>query len=152
MILMKCLFEQSKDCIRIGGGHDDCRRCKRVPDFENNDTEERYLCAIAGKRESQKEYYGIINGKDPKWLTDLLKKYHGIMGIENCFDHRRTLKTLVISEPYDLDMDDFRKLIQFCDDNNLHFSVDGSSAWFPGKTFRVLLSTKKTNVRIGAIK
>jgi hypothetical protein len=144
---MKCLFKDIM-CISSNNSYDDCRGCQNVPEMSlGTELERGYLCAIAGQREKEKEYFGDPGlGNDPKWFTELLKKYEGKMGIEGCFDHIRTLEQAIISEPYDLPMEEFIKLIKFCDENGLRFTVDGKSAHYPGRCFRIVISkqTKKT--------
>jgi hypothetical protein len=104
--------------------------------------EMRYLCAVAGQREKHKKDYGSRARENPIWFETLIEKYKGVTGIECCFDHKRVWENTVISEPYDLHIEDFRKLIKFCDDNNLSFIVDGNAAHFPGRTFRIILARK----------
>jgi hypothetical protein len=107
------------------------------------ETQYKYLCGIAGQRDKCEEHYGDIGNEEPEWLMQIIEKTHGRTGVETCFDHVRILdKKLVISEPYNLHMEDFRNMIKFCDDNNLSFVVDGNAAWFPGRTFRILLTKK----------
>lgn len=139
----KCVFTD-EECYQPGNGWDRCRDCHRVPDM-SNETQYRYLCGIAGQRDKCKKYYGSIGNKEPVWMTQIIKKYHGMTGVETCFDHTRNLETLVISEPYRLHIEDFRNLIKFCDENNISFIVDGDVAWFPGRrrTFRILMTKKK---------
>jgi len=152
---MKCIFKDTL-CVRVGGGHDDCRRCRNVPDmtmvFNESVMEHRYLCAIAGKREKEVKYHGSISGKKPAWLTALVKKDKGMRDCIPCTDHRRYLDPMVINEPYRVHMEEIRSLIKFCDENGLSFSIDGQSAHFPGRCFRILITKpKKASVLKGNI-
>ena len=141
----KCVFA-NRNCIHPHDEHDGCRNCKYVPDMicENDiEVQYKYLCGIAGQRDKCEEYYGSIGSESPDWFMEIIKATHGQTGVETCFDHVRTLnKKLVVSEPYDLHIEDFRNLIKFCDDNNLSFVVDGDAAWFPGRTFRIIFTKK----------
>lgn len=142
---MKCIFTDSL-CVRGGDSHDDCRRCRNVPAMSNHsDLENRYLCAIAGMREKETKYHGSISRKPPAWLTAIIKKNRGMGDYIPCTDHRRYLNTLVINEPYNAHMEDMRALIKFCDENGLSFRIDGESAHFPGRCFRILMTKPKQN-------
>ena len=139
---MKCIFT-GKECSQLPHEHDKCRECRHVPNMvcvNNIETQYRYLCAIAGQRDKCKKYYGKLHGRDPAWFTRILEKQHYTTGIEQCMDHSRSLGKLLVSEPYHLDIDDFRTLIRFCDEHGLAFRVDGNAAWFPGRTFRILIA------------
>ena len=138
----KC-FIKNANCKKTD--HDACRQCKNAPEMTIEDeTESRFLCVVAGQREKQPKYYGVSGGNDPAWFKRLLKKYDGTLGIEDCLDHRRMAGKVVVSEPYNLCMDDIAKLIRFCELNNLTFTIDGDSAHFPGRCFRILISKKDT--------
>lgn len=137
---MNCIFKDMV-CVRGGKSHDDCRRCRNVPDFSNEDLEARYLCAIGGYRENDKKRYGSLEHKEPTWLKILIKKYDGFLHIP-CSDHQRYLKDRVILEPYSASDMQIKDLIKFCNENGLEFAIDGDSAWFPGRTFRIIITRK----------
>lgn len=145
---MKCVFMDGECIYPRDNDHDRCRNCRYVSDMicENNlEMQYKYLCGIAGQRDKCEECYGSIGNEEPDWLMQIIERTHGVTGVETCFDHVRGLGTLVISEPYRIHMEDFRNLIKFCDENNLSFTVDGNAAWFPGRTFRILLTKKGDN-------
>lgn len=138
---MKCHFEDI-ECIHPDDSHDVCRRCSKVPDMGevHSVTEMRLLCSVAGKRDKQIKWYGNKHGNIPKWLEDLQK--NNIFNIP-CTDHMRHLGDVVINEPYDVHMEDMRQLIDFCDKQGLTFTVDGDSAHFPGRCFRICIVHKE---------
>ncbi len=144
---MKCIFNDEL-CVRGGFSHDDCRKCRLAPDMiAHGDIEYRCLCAVGGQREKQTKYYGSSERKKPRWLKDIIKKNDGLGDFIPCTDHRRYLDSLVINEPYNIHMSDVKKLIKYCEENDLSFTIDGDSAHFPGGCFRILI-TKLTQQAI----
>lgn len=141
---MKCLFYKDIICCHPDTNHDVCRHCEHVPDMDrvHSVTEMRLLRAISGKRDDYPDRYGSISSDEPEWIEDLLKKR--IFNIP-CMDHRRYLDNMLISEPYDVHMGEMRELIEFCDEHGLTFTIDGDSAHFPGRCFRILI-VKKSGV------
>ena len=86
--------------------------------------------------------------KIPKWAKDLQKrliKEGYVYGLYNpaWIDHAYfNEKGELVSEPYSRSMDNFKELIAFCEANNLTFHVTGTSKWFPGKTFRIIIKPR----------
>jgi len=91
--------------------------------------------------------------KKPRWLKQIEKKiYCKDDPLTWCFatylanlekikvDHTFYHKDgYFVSEPYNMHMGDFERLIHFCKEFNLDFMVVGESRHLPGHTFRVLL-------------
>lgn len=126
---MKCIFTGEECDSWDQDGHDICRQCSHVPDMiENIEIQYRYLGSIAGQRDKFKKYYGSFKRSIPKFFEHIIHKGMN-SSMVSCFDHIRTLdNTTIISEPYNVHMEDLRKFIKLCDDNNLTFFVDGDSA------------------------
>lgn len=142
---MNCIFKPEECVYSMRDSHDDCRKCKNVPDMDiESEVENRLLSSVAGQREKQKQQYGSVKAKDPKWVKALIKKNRGMGDHIPCTDHRRNLNEMVINEPYDVHMEAIKKLIVFCEENGLSFMIDGRSAHFPGKCFRILITKLKT--------
>jgi len=138
---MKCLFNDEK-CYAQNNSHDACRKCKNVPNMDGPEgvVEMRFLCAVAGKRDLKPKQYGSITAKRPMWFEDILNNnpYNSIP----CTDHRRYRDGIVINEPYSVHMESIKKLIIYCEKNGLTFTIDGDSAHFPGRCFRILIVKK----------
>ncbi len=146
-----CIFTQ-KNCE---DDHDKCRSCNEVPVMNskagfNTDTllEDRILCAIAGRRNKNKEEYGSYSHagmpfkKLPAWFEKIINNKHYEFP---CYDHVRYYsKDSIILEPYNVSMNEIYELINICKENNLSFCVDGNSAHFPAKTFRIVIKKLKT--------
>ena len=109
------------------------------------DDERKDLIRIGGQRSLRTQCYGSRLVSLPTWLEELEIKLKGNIPIEKCIDHVRVRGDVFISEPYSIDMDDMRTLIDFCDEHGLHFTIDGDAAWYPGRTFRITLGKPKTH-------
>ncbi len=51
-------------------------------------------------------------------------------------------KNLYGFEPYQLDVDDLREIVNFCDEQDVNVRIDGFTNWFSGRTCRVLFSER----------
>ncbi len=63
--------------------------------------------------------------------------------LDHCSKETYEKKTALISEPYDLSLEDLKELIKYCEDNNLTATLDGKSSYFPGRTLRLKLMKKE---------
>jgi len=51
---------------------------------------------------------------------------------------------LYVSQPYDLSLEDMRKLVPFCDEHDLDLTVTASNSWHsPGHTLLIVVSRRK---------
>lgn len=80
----------------------------------------------------------------PEWYCDtLMKEFVNIP----CMDHGRVVKyngtSIIISEPYNSTMSDMKELIKFCEQRSLDFIIDGDSAHFPGRCYRIIFRENK---------
>jgi len=114
----------------------------------------------------QKEYK-ILGWKRSYNLTTIYKKFgftkkDDFLGGEwsssdvDCFmDHMSKeirvydngKQEVIVSEPYNLSMERCKKMIKFCEDNNLTFNIDGQSIHFPDNTFRISFMEKEKEER-----
>lgn len=142
----KCIFKDAACIYGYNDSHDDCRRCRNVPNMDiESGIEKRLLCSVAGKRELQKKYFGSIGDEYPSWFEDIIKQTGYLEPrLSNCLDHKRILGgKAVVGEPYNLNISDFKDLISFCEEHNLTFTIDGMSAHFPGRCFRVIIAKRR---------
>lgn len=141
---MSCIDKWAKDIKKM--------QSHRVHDL----TDTEILQAISKRRRVYNkellEYYGTyVAEKDvwpgycnkffPQWYCDtLMKEFVNIP----CMDHARVVKfenggsPQIISEPYNSTMADMKELIQFCEQRGLDFQIDGDSAHFPGRCYRII--------------
>lgn len=78
--------------------------------------------------------YENPNRHIPDTILDKVYKH----GLE--VDHARYLDSgRLIIEPYEYTMDDFKKLIEFCEENGAVFYATGESYHFPGHTLRIVI-------------
>lgn len=145
---MKCLFNSGISCQMNESKFVYCGNCKKVPDMSEkirpgtNQSMDYLICnAVGSDRQRREQNY---NGK-PQWLNDEIKQ-KGIVNIP-CMDHTRNIDYLgehvLISEPYDSNMDEIKNLIGFCEKRNLTFKITGDSVHLPGSTFRIIISKKR---------
>lgn len=48
-------------------------------------------------------------------------------------------KRSIVSQPYHMDWDAIRSLVEVCEEHGLRFDIDGTSAYFPGRTMTVII-------------
>jgi hypothetical protein len=88
----------------------------------------------------QEGWYNIKPGND-----DLVKSIHGEIG-HSIADHptlfKKGHKTINLTlEPYDLCMDDFKKLIDFCENYGTSFEIHPfMGTYFPGRTIPIFIN------------
>ena len=96
---------------------------------------ERVLAALLGyEKQIYIKEHGI--GKYTETTPKMLKSLR-----EDIADHTKTLLTknrsFAVAEPYELDLEDLKELVKFCDENSIGCSIDGDSVHFTGKTIRI---------------
>jgi hypothetical protein len=85
---------------------------------------------------------GVSPGRSPTWFRKIVDRdFDGIFN-RDWFDHFGLLDNALVAEPYHLDEDSLRDLLEFADRYSLSISISGTSAHYPTRTVSVLLSPR----------
>ena len=81
-------------------------------------------------------------GMKTSYDTDKLYKELGLSPAADFIDHPRKLrdsgKTFLLSSNYHLDLHHLKQIVELCEKNNANVRIDGDSAYYPGRTMRVV--------------
>jgi len=96
-----------------------------------------------GKQEWQNK------GEKPRWLIEIEKKLSirevGIRTVAwNLLDHDRWMDGKVVAAAYSGSYEEIKKLVEFCEENNLQFNIIGGCEYYPERTFKVIIEPKES--------
>jgi len=89
-----------------------------------------------------------------EWINLLHRAKRELRSIDHWFfakDPDNPSDFVLVSEPYNLTMEDFEELTRFCDEEDLEYYVEGFSVHFPAHTFRITIRYKPTRQTIESI-
>jgi hypothetical protein len=158
-----CMFNDDIVCKNTSDGFSSynqnkmpyCRECGHLPDLskitvwkctrhESRDLEYALLIAIGSSR--QKNEKNVKFSKCEWWTKD--DPENGPDRRIPGEDHTHFVEypsggVCVHTEPYNMHMDDMKKLISFCETYGYTFRIDGESSHFPGRCFRIIITKKR---------
>lgn len=80
----------------------------------------------------------LENSYGPNWYFKITEENKEKMP---CKDHIHKTKkgNMLSSQPYNANMTEVKKLVEFCEKHNLDFRISGGSVHFPNRCFTILL-------------
>lgn len=91
----------------------------------------------------QKTMYSTVSNSAPKWMKELVSPKHlGFVDARQAIDHRCRMGKYLITNPYHLQKEDLRNLIEITDQLGVTFLVRGDSYYFP--SFSIMIRFSKS--------
>jgi len=94
-----------------------------------------------------KAYGYEITEEKPIWyiIEKELREYINIPCIDHIKFGRNEEEIVLVSEPYDISMNEIKELIKFCEVRGLEFTIWGDSIHYPGNTFGICIDCDKNH-------